>query len=481
MINILSNRHSQYFKIGKTTFEKKQTKIFLCDSLEITINTLEVIIEDFNNLFHPIKLESQNNTVILKIPAYLSYDYFISRLLTTSLEYQILESIFFDNTYTYDQLAEKLFVSKSSLVRAIKYINMEILKFDFFIDTKPLKIIGNERNIRFFFITYFKDKYGLSNLPFDTNEMDTIKKFYLIGTNLIGMTQSAQDQNNFLLFCVVALTRERFGFSRTTKQSTISTFLLNSTFEFIRNIPDFIKGKSKRFFNKSFASQIFYLFLQESFFKPNLLSKKYQLNLFKEAKITKFIDLIRLELGLSIEKEEKFLLSQNIYEILFGYLNFPSEFDFLDDTYSNFYDYHSFPLPDLKNRIKNIYLQCFGQEKSIYFTFVLFTTYTRWPLFLEQLQLKREPVKIMIYIDFDPNFGEYIQSKISTIFNGNYEVTIKTETENISIPIKNDLLITNVYSGIDFPKEKIVCISHFVTDQDIEMIIKKIDLIAKSK
>lgn len=87
----------------------------------------------------------------------------------------------------------------------------------------------------------------------------------------------------------------------------------------------------------------------------------------------------------------------------------------------------------------------------------------------------------MIYIDFDPNFGEYIQSKISTIFNGNYEVTIKTETENISIPITTDLLITNVYSGIDFPKEKIVCISHFVTDQDFEMIIKKIDSIAKSK
>lgn len=481
MINVLSNRHNQYFKIGKITFVKKQTKVFLCEILEITINTLEVIIEDFNRLFYPIKLESRNHSVTLKIPDYLSYDYFISRLLTTSLEYQILESIFFDNTYTYDQLAEKLFVSKSSLVRAIKYINIEILRFDFFIDTKPLKIIGNERNIRFFFITYFKDKYGLSNLPFNTHEMDTIKKFYMIGTNLNGLTQSAQDQNNFLLFCVVALTRERFGFSKTTKRAKPSTFLLNSTLEFIQNIPNFIKGKNKQFLDKNFSSQIFSLFLQEGFLKPNFLSKKYQMNLFKEVKIIEFIDLIRVELGLSIEKEKKFLLSQNIYEILFGYLSFPSEFDFLDDTYSNFYEYHSFPLPDLKNKIKNFYLQCFGQEKSIYFPFVLFTTYTSWPFFLDQLQLKRETVKLIIYIDFDPNFGEYIKSKILTIFNGNYEVTIKTEIENLSIPKTTDLLITNVYSGINFPKEKIVCISHFITDKDIEMIIKKIDSIAKSK
>ncbi|WP_430617356.1 hypothetical protein IGI86_002616 [Enterococcus sp. AZ188] len=481
MINLLSTRHNQYFTIGKITFENKQKKTFLCERLGITMNTLEVIIEDFNRLFSPIELESKNQIVTLKIPDYLSYDYFISRVFSTSLEYQILESIFFNNTFTYDQLAEKLFVSRSSLIRSIKFINEEILKFDFFIDTKPLKIVGNERNVRFFFITYFKDKYGLSSLPFDIDEMEAIKKFYQIGSNLKGLQQSVQDQNNFMLFCMVALYRERLGYKRKTNGADKNNTFLSNVLDVIENTPNFIKKKNNNFFDRNFLSQIFGIFLQEGFLKPNFFSKNRQLNLFKEVRVTKFIELISVELGLNIGTDDKFLLSQNIYEILFGYLSFPSEFDFLDDTYSNFYEYHSFPLPELKSKIKSIYFQCFGQEKGIYFPFVFFTTYTHWPFFLEQLQVNKATIKINVFIDFDPSFGEYIKSKIMTLFNGNYEVTVKNDPDNLPIVEETDLLITNVYSPINFPKEKIIGVSHFITDHDIELIIKKIDSIAKSK
>lgn len=265
MINLLSTRHNQYFTIGKITFENKQKKTFLCERLGITMNTLEVIIEDFNRLFSPIELESKNQIVTLKIPDYLSYDYFISRVFSTSLEYQILESIFFNNTFTYDQLAEKLFVSRSSLIRSIKFINEEILKFDFFIDTKPLKIVGNERNVRFFFITYFKDKYGLSSLPFDIDEMEAIKKFYQIGSNLKGLQQSVQDQNNFMLFCMVALYRERLGYKRKTNGADKNNTFLSNVLDVIENTPNFIKKKNNNFFDRNFLSQIFGIFLQEGF------------------------------------------------------------------------------------------------------------------------------------------------------------------------------------------------------------------------
>lgn len=113
----------------------------------------------------------------------------------------------------------------------------------------------------------------------------------------------------------------------------------------------------------------------------------------------------------------------------------------------------------------------------MYFPFVLFTTYTRWPNLLEQLHNNRRALKIIIYIDFDFKFGQYIKKKIVPRLNGHYEIIVQSSINNGTIPINTDLLITNIYMHLDFPLEKTICVSHFITDKEIETIFKRIDLL----
>ncbi|MBW9323995.1 hypothetical protein FG877_10655 [Enterococcus casseliflavus] len=237
MINLLSTRQKQYLKIVNLTFQNAQKKTILCKNLGVTIPTIETIIDDFNDLFSPMKLKCIDSIVMLEIPEYLSYDYFIAKLLTISLEYQILESIFFNNTFNYDQLSQKLFVSRSTLIRTIKKINRVIHCYGFFIDTKPLQINGDERNIRCFIIAYFKAKYGLSNLPFQKTEIDAIKRFYIVGTKLVRLTPSIQGHNNFLLFCIVSLKREILGYS--SKDGLCNIYYLIKILALFENMPFF--------------------------------------------------------------------------------------------------------------------------------------------------------------------------------------------------------------------------------------------------
>lgn len=48
-------------------------------------------------------------------------------------------------------LATELNLSKSSIIRLIKKINLIVAPYDFFIATKPIQLKGNEKNIRQFF------------------------------------------------------------------------------------------------------------------------------------------------------------------------------------------------------------------------------------------------------------------------------------------------------------------------------------------
>ncbi|MEY8446439.1 helix-turn-helix domain-containing protein [Enterococcus ratti] len=59
--------------------------------------------------------------------------------------------MFSSNFTSYEMLATELNLSKSSIIRLIKKINLIVAPYDFFIATKPIQLKGNEKNIRQFF------------------------------------------------------------------------------------------------------------------------------------------------------------------------------------------------------------------------------------------------------------------------------------------------------------------------------------------
>lgn len=94
------------------------------------------------------------------IPTNYSRTLIYSYILSDSLEFKLLETVFFLESFSTESLAEKLFISASTLRRLIKTMNKKLVKYNFYISSSPYKLIGSETAIRNFIIHLFFEKYS---------------------------------------------------------------------------------------------------------------------------------------------------------------------------------------------------------------------------------------------------------------------------------------------------------------------------------
>lgn len=89
------------------------------------------------------------------------------RALLESPSLQLMSALFFDDFASLDDLAEALFISLSTLKRLIRKTNLYLKEhFDIIISAKPIRVVGDEYNIRLFYIKYFSEAYTFSEWPF---------------------------------------------------------------------------------------------------------------------------------------------------------------------------------------------------------------------------------------------------------------------------------------------------------------------------
>ncbi len=85
-----------------------------------------------------------------------------------STHFSILEFIFFNEGCDTDSICKEFYISSSSLYRIIRHINKIIKKqYRFEISLNPVRITGNEIDIRYFFAQYFSEKYYFLEWPFE--------------------------------------------------------------------------------------------------------------------------------------------------------------------------------------------------------------------------------------------------------------------------------------------------------------------------
>ncbi|MBP1040087.1 helix-turn-helix domain-containing protein [Vagococcus sp. BWB3-3] len=129
--------------------------------------TLREDIKYLNVHLAPICIESSKKTGIrLLIPVKYSLKYIYSMLMSESIEFTILEAIFFNTYDSSEELADELYSSSHVVNKAIKHINQVIKKLNFQIALSPIKLVGDEKNITIFYISYLRAKYE-NNLPLD--------------------------------------------------------------------------------------------------------------------------------------------------------------------------------------------------------------------------------------------------------------------------------------------------------------------------
>ncbi|MBP1043362.1 helix-turn-helix domain-containing protein [Vagococcus sp. BWB3-3] len=118
----------------------------------------------------PLEIVTSHHGIHFIFPAGLGLDFFYQFVLKTTPAFQLLELVFFDETLTVAQLAEKLFFSVPTVYRLITKINQALAYFAIELKPNPCKMTGNEAQIRYFYSNYFLESYSLSEWPFPFDE-----------------------------------------------------------------------------------------------------------------------------------------------------------------------------------------------------------------------------------------------------------------------------------------------------------------------
>lgn len=139
----------------------------LSKNFYLTPMQIQLDVAFLNPTLAPLKIEiKKDKTCFLDIPPDLSIKVLYQVFLAENIAFKLLEAILFREYDQYEQLANELFVSQATLKRTIRFINRCFEPHDVQIKSRPIRIIGNEGNIRAFYLLYLQERYPDGQYPF---------------------------------------------------------------------------------------------------------------------------------------------------------------------------------------------------------------------------------------------------------------------------------------------------------------------------
>lgn len=378
------------------------------------------------------------------------------QVFANSTSFKLLELIFFNADYTVYELADELFLSISSLYRLINNINEVTKKSGFHIETNPCRLVGNEKNIRFFFYCYFYEKY--TNLDWSIIEKHSnlsivvIDNFLSFFIDLVKLNLDFAYYNQFKVMVFINMVRYKEGHLIDVDYSRIN---------FKEFVPDLeVYWQALEYFEKhirvkvdmELLAQIFIPFVDDRYsVNYDTLSAKIE----TKTAIRDEVTYIKSFLNYLADKNE--LPLNNISNIVYHIHNAvyfegfdPKAGHILYDRNAHFMETlkEEFPLfyKDLYTVVKK-YREVSGlehsQEGMNYFMYIIFS---HWDYLLLELRKKYEKVKILVISNRDVSHSnmlkdfieyEFGQRLVIDIFDGTYL------TETILENLDYDFIISN--------------------------------------
>ena len=186
-----------------------------------------------------------------------------------STHFSILEFIFFNEGCDTDSICKEFYISSSSLYRIISHIN-KIIKnqYRFEINLNPVRITGNEIDIRYFFAQYFSEKYYFLEWPFEDFSVEPLCKLLALVYKETAFPVNFATQRMLKLLLVTNLYRIKFGHFLEVEKNSFNNQLLESFMqaEEIEEIVASFDSEYQISLNKEVISQLFVSYFQKMFF-----------------------------------------------------------------------------------------------------------------------------------------------------------------------------------------------------------------------
>lgn len=225
MRELLSQKEQRQLKILEYLFENPDW-IYLDDLSKIIGYNARIIksdIKELREIFPDFDIRHSTAGIMMVNVQNNGIERIYQYFLQTSDYFQILKAFFLlDSPFTYEHLSETLDISLPSLRKKVADIN-KILDgtYRFKLKVTPISIIGDEKDIRFFFSQYFHEAYSFLEWPFTEIKEVDIDNFVSFFINLAKFPAKYQNLYQIRTQATVDLHRMKRGyFVRLPKQST---------------------------------------------------------------------------------------------------------------------------------------------------------------------------------------------------------------------------------------------------------------------
>ena len=159
----------------------------LAEALDINTRIIKSDIKEMREVLSCFEIQSSTAGIRLANNNNLGVERIYRHILQDSSNFQVLRAFFLlEEPFTYEHLAQTLDVSLPALRKKVAEINHTLQnKYRFKLKVTPISIIGDEKDIRFFFAQYFHEAYGYFKWPFTDSKKD-IEEFVAFFLKMTG-------------------------------------------------------------------------------------------------------------------------------------------------------------------------------------------------------------------------------------------------------------------------------------------------------
>ncbi|AEB30123.1 putative trans-acting regulator [Carnobacterium sp. 17-4] len=434
-------------------------------------------------------LQTSHLGVRLVLPPYKDCDDLYRYFLSNSLAFNFIEMLIYDETKTVFELAEELYVSPSTLFRLIKKLNISLTDYYVQVQTNPCKLISEtEESIRYFYISYFSERYNNLEWPFKTINQNFFEQLLIFIAKTNNIPVNFADFKRLKLWTAVPYLRVKQGHQVSVMSSNYSKMIPD--FSNFQPLTGLIEKKLAITLDKNFIEQVFSIFINNDFkFSYESLIEDTKINPAVKERVsyhTTLLHNLSNQIGIPIPNQqhllkEMFNISHFVFKSKEGqyplpYILFNSKKYFVQSMEELFPDFITLAFSNLKKYEKKTnehYSETARYE-------IIYTLLIHWDHLIPELYNQKDKVRLLIVSDFDVEHAKMIQDLLHRYLKHELTTTIYTDPIFSLKRLNNyayDILITTFTLPFDgkIIDQSCICIRNVPTKRNIIDIAQAIE------
>ena len=410
----------------KRWFHLKQ----LAKRLDCTERSLKEDLSNLRSTFDDFLIESSTNGIKLSYEDSVGLEVIYHHFFKESQAFALIEYLFFHKDVSNEYICRKFDLSHQSFYRLIRTINQKLqTKYNVKIDLKPLNLVGDEIDVRFFYAQYFAERYYFMEWPFSEFKEEAVTDLITFFFKLYGYPLTFSLLRSYKVLLTVYLSRIKQGYFI---DIPTNYDVYKDQYQGVTNVEEMLRYFSLQLgveLNGKVLEQFFIIFIQENFyFSPESLIEAAATNSYAKKSTTLIKDMFRelcYTYDLDIENLDEMLMHVHNTSHL-GRKELFSEFLLFDIKTNTNEDFKSiFPAfyDDLRNYVI-IYMKTMKHDlNEEILKHMIYTVYTHWERLLPQLLRRRKSIKVLIISRFDDHHAKSMIDFLNFYCTDNFEFT----------------------------------------------------------